>query len=58
MSKKHIIIKDFFNAALCTWLVLLIFELARPGMVQRFLNLEYWFFGLLILFILLKIFKE
>ena len=51
-------IKNFFNAALSTWLILLGFELARPGMVQRFINLEYWFFALLILFILLKIFKK
>jgi hypothetical protein len=51
-------IKHLFNAALSTWLILLVFELARPGMVQRFINLEYWFFALLILFILIKIFKK
>lgn len=53
MTKRYIIVKDFFEAALGTWVVLLIFELARPGMVQRFINLEYWFYGLLIIFICL-----
>jgi hypothetical protein len=53
MTKRYIIVKDFFEAALGTWVILLIFELARPGMVQRFINLEYWFYALLILFICL-----
>ena len=58
MTKRYIVVKDFFEAALGTWIVLLLFELARPGMVQRFINIEYWFYGLIIIFIFLKIFKE
>lgn len=51
MNNRKAIIKDFFNAALITWLLLLAYELLDPGAVQRFLNLEYYFYFLLLIFI-------
>lgn len=51
MNTRKIIIQDFFNTAFGLWLVLLIYELLQPGAVQRYLNLEYYFYFLLLLFI-------
>lgn len=48
------IIKELFIVALATWLVLLFWELLSPGSVHRFINLEYWFYGLLILSLILR----
>lgn len=47
-----LVIKDFFNVALATWLILVAFEFSKPGMVQRFINLEYWFYILVIIYII------
>jgi hypothetical protein len=52
MRTTFLLVKDFFNVALGTWLILVIFELSKPGMVQRFINLEYWFYILVIIYII------
>ncbi len=57
MIVKEQIIKDFFNTALITWLFLLIFEFTRAGSVQRFINLEYYFYFLLLIFLLKRFFR-
>ena len=48
------IIKDLFIISLVTWLLLVLVEFLRPGTVQRFINLEYWFYLILLLSLLLK----
>ncbi len=58
MNIRKIIIKDFFNTAFVLWLLLLLYELLRPGAVQRYLNLEYYFYFLLLLFIFLQTNKD
>ncbi len=57
MIVKQQIIKDFFNTALITWLLLLVFEFSRAGSVQRFINLEYYFYFLLFIFLLKRFIK-
>jgi hypothetical protein len=57
MNNRKTIVKDFFNTALVTWLVLLAYELLNPGAVHRYLNLEYYFYFLLLLFIFRQILK-
>lgn len=53
MDFTYRIIKDFWNIALGTWLLLLIIEFSRPGRVQRFINLEYWFYFLFFFYLVL-----
>jgi len=48
------IIKDLFIISLITWLLLVLIEFLQPGAVQRFINLEYWFYLILLLSLLLK----
>lgn len=55
MKTFVIISKDFFKTALITWLFLVFMELVNTGMVQRFLNLEIYFYFLLIFYIFIKI---
>lgn len=57
MNTRKVIIKDFFNIAFITWLILLVYELLSPGAVQRFVNLEYYFYFLLVIFIFRQIVK-
>ncbi|MBT6691462.1 hypothetical protein HOB10_03985 [Candidatus Parcubacteria bacterium] len=52
------LVKDFFNIALGTWLILVAFELAKPGMVQRFINLEYWLYALVLIYIMYIILRR
>jgi hypothetical protein len=42
------IYRDFFTVALITWLLLVLVELLDSGAVQRFINLEYWFYFLIL----------
>jgi len=49
------IIKELFVISLATWLILVVWELLVAGAVQRFLNLEYWFYFLLILSLYLRL---
>jgi len=58
MNTLAIIIGDFFKTAFITWLILVIFELFNPGMVQRFINLEYYFYLLIPIFILTQKIKK
>jgi len=58
MNTFGIIINDFFKTAFITWLLLVIFELSNPGMVQRFINLEYYFYLLILIFILAQKLKK
>ena len=55
MIVKKQIIQDFFNIALITWFLLLIFELSRSGSVQRFVNLEYYFYFLILVFVVKRL---
>ncbi len=48
-------IKDFFRIALIVWIILVLMELFNPGMVVRYISLEYWFYFLLLLYIINKI---
>ncbi len=57
MNIRKKIIQDFFTVAFITWLVLLIYELLSPGAVQRYINLEYYFYLLLLVFIFRQIIK-
>ncbi len=57
MNNRKIIIKDFFNTAFITWLLLLVYELLSPGAVQRYINLEYYFYFLLLIFVFRQILK-
>ena len=54
MTIFRIIVKDLFIFSLVTWLFLLFLEFSRPGTVQRFLNLEYYFYFLLLLSLMIK----
>lgn len=61
MSLSRFIYKlvyDFWQLAFFTWLVLVIFELLRSGAVQRFINLEYWFYTLIFIYIILRFLKR
>jgi len=53
MQNYKLIIKDFFKVALWLWLVLFLLEILFPGSINRFLNLEIYFYGLAIFFIIL-----
>jgi hypothetical protein len=55
MKTFVIISRDFFRVSLSLWLVLALFELLNTGMVQRFINLEIYFYILVILYILNRI---
>ena len=55
MKTIIIITKDFFKTVLITFLVLVFLELINPGMVQRFINLEIYFYFLIVVYIFNKI---
>lgn len=55
MKTIIIITKDFFKTILITFLVLAFLELINPGMVQRFINLEIYFYFLIVVYIFNKI---
>jgi len=54
MKTINIIIGDFFKVSIITWFILLSFELLNPGMVQRFINLEIYFYILILVYIFNK----
>jgi len=54
MRTPYLLVRDFFNISLGTWVILLVLEIFNPGMVQRYLNLEYYFYFLLIIFIIYR----
>jgi len=58
MRVVYTIIKDLFNTFFITWIILLSLEFLNPGMVHRLINLEYYFYSLLFLFIVLRIWKK
>ncbi len=58
MRIAEVFIRDFFNTALATWLVLLSLELWQPGIIERQVNLEYYFYGLIFLYILYRLVKK
>ena len=47
--------KELFIIALVTWLILVVWELLSPGSVHRFINLEFYFYGLLLLSLCLRL---
>lgn len=55
MNTRKKIIQDFFNVAFSTWILLVLYELLSPGAVQRNINLEYYFYFLLLIFIFRQI---
>jgi len=50
-------INDLFKTSLFLWLFLVLLEFWRPGTVHRFINLEYYFYLLLIFSLLIKFFN-
>lgn len=40
--------REFFTTAFLTWVILLSVEFFDPGSVHRFINLEYWFYFLVL----------
>jgi len=58
MRIGYILVKDFFSIALGTWLILLLLELFKSGMVHRFINLEYGFYGLCVVYLILKLMRK
>ncbi|KKP89866.1 MAG: hypothetical protein UR94_C0033G0018 [Parcubacteria group bacterium GW2011_GWA2_36_10] len=54
MQNYKLIIKDFFKVALWLWLILVLLEILFPGAINRFLNLELYFYSLVIFFIILR----
>jgi|GEM_PF-2045975 len=58
MKTSVILIRDFFSIALGTWLVLVFLEFCQPGMVERQIDLEYYFYGLIFLYILYRLIKK
>lgn len=54
MENYKLIIKDFFKVALWLWLVLVLLEILFPGAINRFLNLELYFYALVIFFIIMR----
>lgn len=58
MKLKYILVRDFFNIALGTWIVLVGLESFNAGMVQRHLNLEYWFYFLIAAFIVCRLVRK
>jgi len=55
MKLRYRIIKDLFNISLITYLILIILEFMKVGLVQRFINLEYYLYYLIFLFIIYRI---
>ncbi len=55
MKLRYRIIKDLFNISLITYLILIILEFMKVGLVQRFINLEYYLYYLIVLFIIYRI---
>jgi len=55
MKILEIISKDFFKTALIVWVCLVLLELLNTGMVQRFINLEIYFYFLILLYIFNKV---
>jgi len=55
MKLRYRIIKDLFNISLITYLILIILEFIKVGSVQRFINLEYYLYYLIFLFIIYRI---
>ena len=55
MKLIYKIIKDLFNISLITYLILIILEFMKVGLVQRFINLEYYLYYLIFLFITYRI---
>ncbi len=58
MHLVYKIIKDFWQTAFLTWLILLILEMFKAGMVQRFINLEYYFYFLFLFYLAILFIKE
>lgn len=58
MKTILIISQDFFKTALIIWLVLLLLELLNTGMVERFINLEIYFYFLIFIYILNKLISK
>ncbi len=54
MQNYKLIIKDFFKVALWLWVVLVLLEILFPGAINRFLNLELYFYLLVIFFIIMR----
>lgn len=54
MQNYKLIIKDFFKVALWLWLILVLLEILFPGAINRFLNLELYFYALVIFFIIIR----
>jgi len=52
------IIKDLFNISLVTWIILVILEFIKVGMVQRIINLEYYLYYLILLFIIYRVLSK
>lgn len=55
---KQQIIQDFFNTALILWLIFILLEISRPGSVQRFINLEYYFYFLLLVLLYRRLLRS
>ncbi|MFA5126577.1 MAG: hypothetical protein WC465_01070 [Patescibacteria group bacterium] len=58
MKLRNIILNDFFNVAWLAWLFLLIVEIIWPGSVHRIINLEYYLYFLIFIFILTRLSKS
>ncbi len=58
MKLLYKIVKDLFNISLITWFILVMLELSKNGLVQRFINLEYYLYFLTFLFISYKILSK
>lgn len=58
MRTYILIIHDFFKVALGTWIILFSVEIAHPGMVHRILNLEYYFYFLIIVYLVYRALKN
>lgn len=55
MKTLHLILNDLFKTAFLTWLILFLMEIFNAGMVNRFVSLEYYFYGLIFVYILEKV---
>lgn len=58
MRSSNILINDFFKTFTILYLVFLILEILNPGMVHRFINLEWYFYALLLLYLIKNIFNK
>ncbi|MBT4850267.1 hypothetical protein HON36_05470 [Candidatus Parcubacteria bacterium] len=57
--KKHVlIIQDFFHVALGTWIILVVLELSNSGMVHRLINLEYYLYALILVYLIYRWMKN